>query len=117
MHPDPSRQTALITGASGGIGEELARLCARDHYNLVLLARSADKLQALADQLSREHPIQLQVVAVDLSNPSAVDDIMAALRSRPTDIDVLVNNAGFGTYGPFAETNPDDELRMIQVNV
>lgn len=117
MHPDPSRQTALITGASGGIGEELARLCARDHYNLVLVARSADKLQTLADQLSREHSIQAQVVAVDLSDPRAVDDILTALHSRSIEIDVLVNNAGFGTYGPFAETNPDNELRMIQVNV
>jgi short-subunit dehydrogenase len=109
--------TALVTGASGGIGEELARLLAAGGANLVLVARSADRLAALAGELSQTHGVTASVIAQDLSAPDAVDVIAGELATRQLTIDILVNNAGFGLYGPFTETPAADEARMIQVNV
>jgi uncharacterized protein len=109
--------TALITGASGGIGEELARLLAAGGANLVLVARGADRLTALATELSRTHNVQAGVIAQDLSAPDAIDAIAHELASRQLTIDILVNNAGFGVYGFFAATPAEDEARMMQVNV
>jgi len=109
--------TALITGASGGIGEELARLLAAGGSHLVLVARTADKLAALADELSRRHSIQAAVIAQDLALPDAVDRIDRELTTRGLSIDILVNNAGFGTYGLFVETSEAEEARMLRVNV
>jgi short-subunit dehydrogenase len=111
------RHTALVTGASAGIGEELARLLARDGYDLVLVARGADRLQALADQLGREHRVNARAVAADLSSGSAVEAVMGLLRSQRLDVEVLVNNAGYGVYGPFAEGDVEAELGMIHLNV
>jgi hypothetical protein len=110
-------ETALVTGASGGIGEEFARLLAANGIDVVLLARSADKLAALAVELSRAHSIEAAVLAQDLAAPDAVDRIDAELRARGTEVDILVNNAGFATYGPFIETSPAEEARLLQVNV
>ena len=109
--------TALVTGASGGIGEELARLLAAGGANLVLVARSADRLASLAGELSRAHGVNASVIAQDLSAPDAVDVIAGELAARQLTIDILVNNAGFGVYGPFATTPADEEARMLQVNV
>jgi short-subunit dehydrogenase len=109
--------TALVTGASGGIGEELARLLAAGGANVVLLARSADRLATLAAQLSRDHGVKASVIAQDLSAPEAVDAIAGELAAQQLSIDILVNNAGFGVYGPFATTPAADEARMLQVNV
>jgi short-subunit dehydrogenase len=110
-------ETALITGASGGIGEELAHLLAAARIDVVLLARSADKLSALAVDLVRAHGIQAHVIAQDLSQPSAPEAIVRDLATRGLSVDILVNNAGFGTYGLFAATSADEEARLIQVNV
>lgn len=110
-------ETALITGASGGIGEELARLLAAAHIDVVLLARSADKLSALAVDLVRAHGVQTHVLAQDLSLPSAPEAIVRDLTARSLSVDILINNAGFGTYGLFAETPAAEEARMIQVNI
>ena len=110
-------ETALITGASGGIGEELARLLAAAHVDLVLVARSAGKLAALATGLAQAHGINTHVVAQDLAAPDAVDTIARELDQRGLSIDVLINNAGFGTYGLFAETPAAEEAQMLQVNV
>jgi short-subunit dehydrogenase len=109
--------TALITGASGGIGEALARLFAADGTDLILVARSADKLSALASELSQAHRVQATVLALDLSAPDAADRIVDQLSSRGVNIDILVNNAGFATYGNFIETSIEEEARMLQVNV
>lgn len=109
--------TALITGASGGIGEELARLFAAHSYDLVLVARNADKLQSLGDELSRAHGIRSRALADDLADPGAPPRLFAALQQQGISIDVLVNNAGFGARGAYAEINYDIEARMIQVNV
>jgi short-subunit dehydrogenase len=109
--------TALITGASGGIGEALARLLAASETNVVLLARSADKLSALAGELARAHGVQTHVMTRDLSDPASAGATCDELAARGLDVDILVNNAGFATYGRFTETSAIEEARMLQVNV
>jgi hypothetical protein len=110
-------EVALITGASGGIGEDLARLVAAGGRDVILLARSAPKLQTLADELSRAHQISATVLSVDLSAPGAADEVARTLAERRLAIDVLINNAGFGTHGDFAREDPAEQSRMLQVNV
>ncbi|MEP6624619.1 MAG: SDR family oxidoreductase [Acidimicrobiia bacterium] len=99
--------TALITGASNGIGLEIARVLAPDH-DLVLVARNAAKLQSLAEELGGA-----RVITADLADPQAVAKICAEV----SDVDVLVNNAGVGDFGPFSEADPDKTLAMIQLNI
>ena len=110
-------KTALITGASGGIGYELALLFARDGFDCILIARSQDKLKELADRLEREHRIKTLVIARDLSRPSAVDEIYEEVSAASMQVEVLVNNAGFPVFGLFHETDLQVELEMLQVNV
>jgi uncharacterized protein len=110
--------TALVTGASNGIGLELARVLAADGHDLVLVARSKDKLEALAAELGAAHGVKVTVMVADLARPEAPTELFAACRSAGIAVDVLVNNAGYGTFGRFAdETALLDELAMIQVNV
>ncbi|HLM57292.1 MAG TPA: SDR family NAD(P)-dependent oxidoreductase, partial [Pyrinomonadaceae bacterium] len=109
--------TALVTGASGGIGEELARLFAADGHDLVLVARSEDKLNALAKELSAKHGVETLVLASDLARPEAPREIFEQLGREGVVVDALVNNAGFGSYGLFAETELEKELELLQVNV
>ncbi|MCU0494227.1 MAG: SDR family oxidoreductase [Chloroflexaceae bacterium] len=111
------RQTALITGASGGIGEALAHIFARNGYNLVLVARTEAKLQALGEQLSKQHGVACTAIAADLSDSAAPPRLVADMQARGLTIDVLVNNAGFATYGHFAELDLQGELNMLQVNI
>jgi short-subunit dehydrogenase len=117
------RGAALVTGASGGIGEELARLLAADGHDVVLVARDRARLQALADDLSAKHGIAAHVVAADLTDAAAPEAVAAAVRERGIEVEVLVNNAGFGLFGAFAPigeepvTDGGRELEMIQVNV
>ena len=110
-------ETALVTGASGGIGEALARLLAAARIDVVLVARSADRLSALAGELTRAHGVQAHVLAHDLSAPDAAGAIARELSARGLAIDILINNAGFATYGLFAETSAEEEMRMLQVNI
>ncbi len=110
-------KTALITGASSGIGYELALLFARGGYDCILVARSQDKLRELADRLEREHHIKTLVVGKDLSKPTAVDEIYEEVTAAGLAVDVLVNNAGFPVFGLFVETDLMIELEMLQVNV
>ncbi|HEX3584272.1 MAG TPA: SDR family oxidoreductase [Thermoanaerobaculia bacterium] len=109
------QRTALITGASSGIGLELARLFAADKWDVALVARSEGKLNELAAELQRAHGIKPRVIAADLAKPDAPAQIIEALKG--VEIDALVNNAGFGVGGEFAKTDLDAELEMIQVNV
>jgi len=111
------KMTALVTGASGGIGEELARLFAADGHDLVLLARSRDKLARLSEELAGKHGVGARVVAADLARPEAPREIFEELKGAGVTVDALVNNAGFGSYGLFAETDSQSELDLLQVNV
>jgi uncharacterized protein len=110
-------ETALITGASSGIGLELARLFAADKSNLVLVARRADRLTALADELQRQYGISAQVLAKDLTQPQAPQEIFDELAQKNVVIDVVVNNAGFGSLGSIAALDLKRQLEMIQVNI
>jgi uncharacterized protein len=106
--------TALITGASGGIGYELAKFFARDHHNLVLVARSADKLAQVATEL-QVHGGTVKTIALDLAPPPAPKFLFDQLAGTP--IDILVNNAGFGAFGEFALMPEEEVLGQIQLNV
>lgn len=108
---------ALITGASGGIGLELAKLFARGGYNLALVARNHDKLKLIADELETAHNVQVKYCAKDLAVSSTPDEIFQSLKSEMMQVDVLVNNAGFGWHGEFAHMELSDALEMIQVNI
>jgi short-subunit dehydrogenase len=110
-------KTALITGASGGIGYELALLFARDGFDCILVARSHDKLNALAARMESEFRVKALVLPKDLSKATAVDEIFEEVSAASMPVDVLVNNAGFPVYGLFTETDLDTELQMLQVNV
>jgi short-subunit dehydrogenase len=110
------RQTALVTGASGGIGLELARLFAAGGYDLVLVARSAGRLEELAGEL-RTHGGAVRVLVKDLARPDSPEEVFRELETAGVGVDVLVNNAGFATFGPFAETDLGKELEELQLNV
>ena len=109
--------TTLITGASSGIGLELAERFASGGDNVVLVARSEDKLNELADRLRSSHSIEATVIPSDLSKPDAVDGLCDQLAQRSLLIDTLVNNAGFGALGKFAELSADRQTDMVMVNV
>jgi short-subunit dehydrogenase len=108
--------TALITGASGGIGYELAKLFARDHHNLVLVARSGDKLAQVATEL-QAHGVTVKTIALDLAAPPAPKFLFDQLQREGIVIDILVNNAGFGAFGEFAQMPEDEILGQIQLNI
>jgi short-subunit dehydrogenase len=109
--------TALITGASGGIGYELAKLFAHDHYNLVLVARSADKLTQFADELQRQFSITAKPVPLDLTDGPAPQFLLDQLKRENIPIDVLVNNAAYGILGEFSKVPLEENLGQIQLNI
>jgi hypothetical protein len=113
----PKASTALITGASGGIGYELAKLFAKDHYNLVLVARSGDKLNQVAGELQGQFGITVKTLALDLAANRAVTLLFEHLQGEGLAVDVLVNNAGFGVLGDFAEMAEEEVLGQVQLNV
>jgi len=108
--------TALITGASGGIGYELAKLFARDHHNLVLVARSGDKLAQIATEL-QSHGVTVKTIALDLSAPPAPSFLFDQVQREGTVIDILINNAGYGAFGEFATMPEEEILGQIQLNI
>jgi len=116
MSADQARKLALVTGASGGIGYELAVILARHGHDLVLVARRADKLAALAERLELDHGIRARVIARDLARPEAVAEIHETLAAEGLAVDVLVNNAGFGLLGEFAESDIDQDVEMLRLN-
>ena len=115
--PINTNKTALITGASSGIGEVLATLLAADGFDVVLVARSADKLKALASALTSQHGIKALVEAADLSERGAADKLAGALKRKRCAVDLLVNCAGVLEYGAFASLTPAKQQHMIDLNI
>ena len=111
------KETVLITGASSGIGLELAKCFAADRSNLILVARNTTALETLAAELRREHKTEVHVIMADLTRPESPQNIFDELQGRGIIVDVLVNNAGFGLHGRFAELPLARQLEIIQVNV
>lgn len=111
------RPVALVTGASSGIGEALARRFAGVGHDLVLVARSADKLQALADQLAAEHGIRAWVAPADLASPGAAVELAAAMKRARRNIDVLVNCAGVLQFGPFIAMPAQRHQQLVDLNI
>jgi uncharacterized protein len=109
--------TALITGASGGIGKAFAEELAARQTNLVLVARSEDKLSQIASKLQTKYKIKVDVIVKDLTEYNAASLIFEDISSKGLNIDLLINNAGFGDYGDFAERDGDRQLKIIQLNV
>ncbi len=109
--------TALITGASSGIGRELAIVFAQNGWDVVLVARSADKLQELAEELVRKHQISAETIALDLVDPAAPQKLLRETAARSLKIDALVNNAGIGSFGFFADIDPENDARLLELNV
>jgi uncharacterized protein len=111
------RGAALITGASSGIGREIAKLAAADGHPLVLVARRSEVLERVAAELEAAHRVACTVVTADLADPAAPARIFERCERSGVEVEVLVNNAGFGVWGRFVETELDREIEMVQVNV
>lgn len=112
-----STETVLITGASSGIGRELAKKFAADGSELILVARRVERLNELAEELHRRHGTKSTVIACDLIQPNAPQQLIEQIHSQGKQVDVLVNNAGFGQLGAFNDISLDRQLDMIQLNV
>jgi hypothetical protein len=112
--PGP-RRTALITGASAGIGLSFARVFAEHGFNLALTARREDRLQVIAADLAQQYGVSVRIIVADLADPDAAKRIVGELTEAGVAIDALVNNAGYGLPGRYADTTWDDQARFIQV--
>lgn len=109
--------TALITGASGGIGRELAIIHAKSGGDVVLVARSTEQLKTLKHEIESTYDVQAHVLPADLSVSDQVTQLMQQIQDQDLQIEVLINNAGFGLLGEFAQRSLDDQLNMIDLNV
>lgn len=110
-------KTALITGASSGIGLELARLFAKNHYNLVIVARRKEKLNEIQSELENDYGVSITTIPLDLIENDAVSRLYELTKKQNLSIDVLINNAGFGLQGAFKDTDLDAEKEMIHLNI
>ncbi len=110
-----SKDFAIITGASSGIGYEFAKLIAKDNYNLILVARNKKKLEKIKKEIEKNHPIEVEVISLDLSIPK--NALKLYEKTKNYNIEILINNAGFGLYGDFLKINLDEELNMINLNI
>lgn len=111
------RKTALITGASAGIGEALARLFARHRHDVVLVARREERLREIAAELHGAFDVTAHVIAADLAAPDGARRLHEAVRERGIEVEFLVNNAGFGTFGPFVDTDVDETMNLVRLNI
>ena len=112
-----NKSYTLITGASKGIGLELTYLFAKNNNNLILVARSKDLLEKIKEEIINKYNVEVEVFACDLTKDTATNDIYNFTKSNNLEVDVLVNNAGFGDYGYFVETSMDKNKDMIQLNI
>ncbi len=110
-------KTALVTGASSGIGYEFAKILAENKYNLVVVSRSLDKLNEIKKNFEQRYQISVLVFPADLSVPNICEEIYKELTEKKVVIDVLVNNAGFGKHGSYSDQEWETEWKMIQVNL
>ncbi len=110
-------KTALVTGASAGLGADLARLFAADGHDVVVVARRRDKLDALAQEITAKHHVAAHVLVEDLARPGAAERITEEVAKRGIAIEYLVNNAGFGSTGAFVDHELGREIEMVQVNI
>ena len=116
--PPPSTSgTALVTGASSGIGAEIARELARRGHHVTLAARREERLRSLADEISNELEGEAELLACDLSDPGDREKLIAGIERSGRSVEILVNNAGFGGAGDFASQDPDRILKMVRLNV
>jgi short-subunit dehydrogenase len=116
--PDPApSSTCLVTGASSGIGAEIARGLARRGHGVTLAARREERLRELAEEISGEHGVRAETVSVDVSDVDARSRLKADVEERGLTVEVLVNNAGFGSGGKFTELDAEEEASIIRTNV
>jgi uncharacterized protein len=117
--PDPySASAALVTGASAGIGSEIAKVLAQRGHTLVLVARRKDRLSALAEELSEQHGVRVETIAADLGKPTPRGKIPGRIEELGLQVEILINNAGFATGGePFHEADPEREIEQVRVDV
>ena len=111
------RRVALVTGASSGIGYELCRLFASDRTDLVLVARDVDRLSRIEEELSAATGINVTTMGIDLADPGSPQEVLRRTQEAGLTVEYLVNNAGFGTYGLFVDTDPESTLNLLQVNM
>jgi len=107
----------LITGASTGIGLEMAKQLASKKYNLILVARSEEKLKVLKQELEKTDPVTIHIISKDLSKTENVTELFHEIQDLNLEVEILVNNAGIGLYGDFTKTSLDEELKMINLNI
>ncbi|HEV2074906.1 MAG TPA: SDR family oxidoreductase [Thermoleophilaceae bacterium] len=117
LPPSAAQATALVTGASAGIGRELARGLASRGHGVTLVARRADRLKALACELAERHGIRAEAIAADLSDASERERVATEIDGRGLTVEILVNNAGFGIYRPFADSTRERELEQVRLLV
>ncbi|OGB69002.1 MAG: hypothetical protein A2Y94_14325 [Caldithrix sp. RBG_13_44_9] len=111
-----SGHNVLITGATTGIGYELSLLFAKQHFNLILVARNSGLLQQRKAELEKSFPVQIKTFQLDLTDPDSGKKLFASLKEENIPVEILVNNAGFGLLGPFIKTDLEKEIQMIQLN-
>ena len=114
-NPHPSR-AALVTGASSGIGEAIARRLAERGHGVILVARRTDALRALADELRSRHGVRAEPLACDLTDPADRDRLATEVDGLGLEVSILVNNAGFGVYAPFCESAREREIAQVRIN-
>jgi uncharacterized protein len=117
LPPPKENTTAIVTGASSGIGADIARELARRGHGLTLVARRKDRLQALADELARDHSVRAEVIAADLTDADSRGELPAQVSARDLIPDIVVNNAGFTTMGHVARADRAAELALVRTNV
>jgi short-subunit dehydrogenase len=112
------RNTVLITGASSGIGFELSKIFAKNGYHLVLVSQNESNLKRAASDIRKQYSdAQITIIPKDLSLPSSPEEIFESLTQKSIEVDILINSAGIQVYGPFNETNLEDDLRLISLNM